>query len=114
MPDENPIFDFAFYLARMDRVVLDENGTFAIVAGEPAQLPTPPIEQAGVLCVALLAVRPYTYDTDHVRIMPTEPLRITQAGLMTLRGLFRAKSKSAVVTRASAVELPASATALPK
>jgi hypothetical protein len=81
---EDPNFDYEFYLARVDKLTLDEYGNFQLLTGAAAVNPPTPPDQNSTLTIAVLRVLPYTYTTDSVSVVSVEPLRITQKGIQRL------------------------------
>lgn len=53
------IFDFSYYLPRVDMVAVDYNKTFSIIRGEPALVPITPKVPANLMSVARLFISPY-------------------------------------------------------
>lgn len=81
---ENPVFNFDFYLSRIDKLTLDQNGIFSLITGAPALVPPIPADQTGLLSLAILTINPYTYSLTDVSITSMQPMRITQAGIQDL------------------------------
>jgi hypothetical protein len=76
--NENPTFDYSFYLARADKLALDDQGNFYILRGNPDVIPPIPQDQVSLLTLAVLRINPYTYDTSDCTVISTEPTRLTQ------------------------------------
>lgn len=83
-PGENVELDYDYYLSRIDKLVLADTGDFALITGTPAKLPVIPNDQANLLTLGILRINPYTYSKGNLRIVSTEPLRITQTGIRNL------------------------------
>ena len=82
---EDPTFDYEFYLARVDKLTLDDFGNFVLLDGAPAENPPTPADANSALSLAVLRISPYTYSTSDVSVVSVEPLRITQKGIQRLQ-----------------------------
>lgn len=82
---EDPTFDYEFYLARVDKLTLDDAGNFQLLTGAPAVNPPTPPDQNSTLALAVLRINPYTYSVSDVSCVSVEPLRITQKGIQRLQ-----------------------------
>ena len=58
-PDTNYITDIQYYLSRVDKAILQTSGTFSIIEGTPAPLPTPPIDSIKAMTLGIINVPPY-------------------------------------------------------
>lgn len=85
MNSDNPVFDFNYYLKRVDKISLNSDGTLFVTEGKPARGAQAPQDQTGAVLVATLVIFPYTYTTKDVWVVPTDTLRIPQIGLNELR-----------------------------
>lgn len=64
------IFDYLYYLGRIDRLVLSENTfDFDIKEGAPSENPVTPLKPSTGMSVARIIVPPYTYVPNDVRII---------------------------------------------
>ena len=64
------IYDYSFYLGRIDRLVLSENTfNFDVKEGTPDENPTTPIEPSTGMSIARIIVPPYTYIPTDVKII---------------------------------------------
>lgn len=59
VPFTDIVFDYSFYLARKDIVVVDKDGNFKIVQGIPAILPITPKTPDNAMSLATIYVAPY-------------------------------------------------------
>lgn len=75
---EDTTLDYEFYLARADKLVVDDYANFYLLKGAPAIIPPLPQDQVGALTLAVIRMNPYTYDKDDLAIISTEPTRYTQ------------------------------------
>lgn len=85
--DESVIFDYDFYLGRIDRLTLDKEGNFNLIFGEPSEFPISPQISPEVLDVATIVATPYIYDiqnTDQVRITLADNKRFRMSDLRSL------------------------------
>lgn len=82
---EDPGFDYEYYLARIDKLTVDDFGNLRLITGAPALAPPTPPDQSGVLTLAVVRIPPYTYDKANVSVVSVEPIRITQKGIQRLQ-----------------------------
>jgi hypothetical protein len=59
VPSTEFVYDYTYYLARKDVVVVDKNGVFSIVKGSPAVSPITPSVSENMMVIAALDVAPY-------------------------------------------------------
>jgi hypothetical protein len=92
--DENVVFDYEFYLGRIDKLTLSREGDFNIVFGEPSETPVTPQASNEVLEVATIISGPYVYDLNagnEVTIVLKDNRRFTMSDLrdveLRVRGL---------------------------
>jgi hypothetical protein len=78
MPNEDPTFDYEYYLSRIDKLTLDENANFRITTGAPAINPPVPPDQSGVQSLAIIRIAPYTYSKADTKVTSLEVMRLTQ------------------------------------
>jgi len=80
--DENFIFDYDFYLPRIDRITLSKDGVFQLILGTPDEFPIDPTISDEVLDVAKIVASPYVYDVkSDVKIILADHKRYTMADL---------------------------------
>jgi len=60
--NESYIFDYDFYLPRVDKLTLSKEGVFEIAFGDPAETPVVPAISNEVLDVATIISTPYVYN----------------------------------------------------
>lgn len=81
---EDPTFDYEFYLARVDKLILDDNALFYLVPGAPGKVPPTPPDQVSALSLAVFRINPYTYSVADVTWVSVEPLRTPQMGIQNI------------------------------
>lgn len=81
---ESVDYEFNYYLSRIDKLMVDENGSFSIIRGEPAIDPPMPNSPSDMLCLEIFEIPPYTYSADDVTSIQVAPVRQTQAALERL------------------------------
>lgn len=59
VPDSIINLDYSYYLARRDAVVLDKNGVFSLIRGQPAIFPVSPSIPDNVMAVAQVYIAPF-------------------------------------------------------
>ena len=80
--NESIIFDFKYYLPRIDRLTLDKTGKFEIVLGEPGDNPISPSISNEVLDVAKIIPLPYVYNVQSdIEIQLTDNRRFTMSDI---------------------------------
>ena len=70
--------DFSWYIGRIDKVYLDQDGEFEIVTGKPAEEPEEPDDLETGMLLATLTYAPYGFDPDEdVEIERSDNKRFT-------------------------------------
>jgi hypothetical protein len=83
--NEDVIFDYDFYLPRVDKLTLDKDGNFNLILGEPKEFPITPSVSDEVLDVATIIGSPYVYDySTDVDILLTDNRRFTMKDIRNL------------------------------
>lgn len=59
VPSTEFTYDYSYYLARKDLVVVDKNGLFSIIRGNPAAVPITPPAPENMMVIAALDIAPY-------------------------------------------------------
>ncbi|MGA1049196.1 MAG: DUF4815 domain-containing protein, partial [Minisyncoccia bacterium] len=67
-PGENLILSYSYYLGRIDRVFLNNDGTFDVSRGIPSSNPTPPPLKVNLLDIATIFIPPYVFNTESVAV----------------------------------------------
>lgn len=81
-PDENFIFDYDFYLPRIDKLTLSKDRVFNIVFGDPSEIPVEPPISNEVLDVATIFSNAYVYNIkEDVKITLSDHKRYTMSDL---------------------------------
>ena len=62
--DENIVLDYNYYVGRRDRLFLNQDSTFTIVRGTPAEVPVLPDSIDDSFELARIDYRPYVYDVN--------------------------------------------------
>lgn len=76
--NESIVFDYSFYLPRIDKLTLDKNGKFDLVFGESSETPVKPQISEEVLDVATILSSAYVYDVNRdIDIVLTDNRRFT-------------------------------------
>jgi hypothetical protein len=81
----SPSFEYNYYLARRDKLLLDQYGGMELVQGNPAISPPVPNDQPTKLTLAMFYIKPYTYTPSEVIYQSVEPLRTTQIGITDMK-----------------------------
>lgn len=81
-PNENFVFDYDFYLPRIDKVTLSRDGVFNLVLGDPSETPANPPISSEVLDIATIVSDAYVYDIKKdVSIILSDNRRYTMSDL---------------------------------
>lgn len=67
-PGKSIITSYSYYLPRIDKVFLNQDGTFEVSQGLPAERPSPPAAKANVLDIATVFIPPYVYDVKNISV----------------------------------------------
>ena len=87
IPEDNSNFrcDFSWYIGRIDKIFLDQDGEFEIVKGLPAEEPEEPDDLETGMLLATLTYAPYGFDPDEdVQIERTDNKRYTMRDIGSL------------------------------
>ena len=76
-PNEASLVSFQSYLERNDRLVLNKQGKFTVIEGNPAINATTPINEEEAMDIATLQIPAYVFDTDNVTITMVDNKRYT-------------------------------------
>lgn len=74
---ENVESDFSYYLPRIDKVYVDEFGTFSVLQGVPALVPQPPKDPESGMVLYQLSIPAYTLNTKEVIVKSFDNKRYT-------------------------------------
>ena len=58
-PSGQVTYDYAYYMARKDLVIMDSSGNISIVEGQPATVPITPVTPPNAMALATLTIAPY-------------------------------------------------------
>jgi hypothetical protein len=79
--DESLVLTYSFYLPRIDKILLNKNGTFQLKLGIAAESPQPPIINEDALEVATVYLPPYLYNVNDAEVELKEHRRYTMADI---------------------------------
>lgn len=65
-PVRDIIVDFEYYLPRIDKIFLDQDGKFQVILGKSATNPMPPLEPSNGMVLYTINVQPYTFSAKFV------------------------------------------------
>lgn len=83
-PDENIVVSYSYYQGRVDRVLLNSDGTFEVTQGIPSDNPNPPPIKANTLDIATIYVPPYVYDVKNISVDMSKHKRYRMADISLL------------------------------
>ncbi len=76
-PNESMVFDYDFYLPRIDKLVLLPDGNFDLLKGQPSRQPIPPVHQGMGMELGTILLPAYLRDTEEVRVYLKDNRRYT-------------------------------------
>ena len=80
--NESVIFDYSFYLGRIDKISLDLEGNFTVIYGQSNEFPKEPKVDVELLDVATIIASPYVYNIEKdITITLTDNRRYTMSDL---------------------------------
>ena len=86
---ENLVFDFSYYLGRIDRIFLTKDGKFQVVYGTPAEKPEPPVGINDAMEIASIKLPPYLFNTEQASIKFLEHKRYRMSDIKQLENRIR-------------------------
>jgi len=88
-PDENLIISYSYYLPRIDKVFLNQDGTFEVIRGIPHEEATPPEVKSNALDIATIYLPAYVYDASDVLVSMTKHKRYRMADICLLENRIK-------------------------
>ena len=82
--DESFALDYSFYLPRIDKVFLSQDGVFQLSKGQPAEFPQPPLPIDNSLELATVYLPAYLCNVSDASIRLTEHRRYTMSDIRKL------------------------------
>jgi hypothetical protein len=67
-PDETIVASMTYYVGRIDRIFLNQDGTFEVSQGIPSDNPVPPQMKANALDVATVYIPPFVYNLPSIGV----------------------------------------------
>jgi len=86
---ESLIFDFSYYLGRIDRLFLTKDGKFQIVYGTPADKPEPPVAIDDAMEIATIKLPPYLFNPEQASLKFLENKRYRMSDIKQLENRIR-------------------------
>ena len=83
-PQENITASYSYYLPRFDRVFLNQDGTFEVVKGIPADSPSAPELRSTSLDIATIKIPPYVHDIKNVMVDMSKHRRYLMSDISVL------------------------------
>ena len=71
------VLDYAYYLPRIDKVVLDKTRQFQVIKGIPSLVPEPPSDSSTAMTLFVLSYAPYVADNKDITIQQINHRRYT-------------------------------------
>lgn len=78
---EDPVYEYNYYLARVDKLLISDTEGFMIMRGSPASDPPIPNDPANMLALKVIQIPPYTYTSSDITAVDIAPVRKTQMAL---------------------------------
>ncbi len=76
-PNESMVFDYDFYLPRIDKLVLLPDGNFDLLKGKASRQPVPPVHQGMGMELGTILLPAYLRDTEEARVYLKDNRRYT-------------------------------------
>ena len=86
---ENLVFDFSYYLGRVDRLFLTKDGKFQVVYGTPAEKPEPPVGIDDAMEIASIKLPPYLFNPEQASLKFLEHKRYRMSDIKQLENRIR-------------------------
>ena len=86
---EDLIFDFSYYLGRIDRLFLTKDGKFQIVFGTPSDKPEPPVGINDAMEIASIKLPPYLFNPEQSSLKFLEYKRYRMSDIKQLENRIR-------------------------
>ena len=86
---ENLIFNFSYYLGRIDRLFLTKDGKFQVVYGTPADKPEPPVAIDDAMELASIKLPPYLFNPEQASLKFLENKRYRMSDIKQLENRIR-------------------------
>ena len=87
--NENLVFDFSYYLGRIDRLFLTKDGKFQVVFGTPAEKPEPPVAIDDAMEIASIKLPPYLFNPEQASLKFLEHKRYRMSDIKQLENRIR-------------------------
>ena len=86
---ENLIFDFSYYIGRIDRLFLTKDGKFQIIFGTPSDKPEPPVGINDAMEIASIKLPPYLFNPEQASLKFLEYKRYRMSDIKQLENRIR-------------------------
>ncbi len=83
-PDENIILSYSYYVGRVDRVYLNQDGKFEVVSGTPDDIPLLPPSRDNALQVAIVTLPPFLYNVKNAIVNMSQHKRYRMSDISLL------------------------------
>jgi len=83
-PEENLKISYSYYLGRIDRVYLSNDGTFFVDSGIPSEFPIAPTLKDNGIDIATVVVPPYVYNVKNVNVVMSKYKRYRMSDISLL------------------------------
>ena len=80
-PNTTALYDYQYYLGRIDTLIFDENGEFRLLSGSPSSTPSYPRVTDDSLQIASIVIPPYVTDVNDIYIQKYDNKRYTMSDI---------------------------------
>ena len=87
--DESILFDYSYYLPRVDKIYLTKDGVFQLNKGEPADNPQPPIDIEDALDIATITLPAYLCNVNEASLNLAEHKRYRMQDIYNLENRIK-------------------------
>jgi hypothetical protein len=84
VPDDNIVLSYDYYLSRIDKVVLNKDGTLEILQGVPDKNPLTPADKVNSITIGTVYNSPYLYDIRESNVIMQEYKRYRMSDISLL------------------------------
>jgi hypothetical protein len=97
-PGENLKVCYNYYVGRIDKIVLNSDGTFSVIEGIPGITPIEPKTPDNALEIAKVNLPPYTFNIDNIEVNVEKHKKYTMQDISLLEDRIRRLEEFTVLT----------------
>ena len=97
-PEQNLTLSYSYYLGRIDKILLKNDGIFEVVKGTPSKTPIAPQIKVGTLDIATINLPPYLYDVSDCVVDITKHKRYRMSDIALLEDRIKRVEEFSTLT----------------